>query len=84
MQKIPNQVHFSKNSVQNVGSNLYGKNEKQPPRKLTLFKNEASFLQTVINVLKMKVQFFRQALKCLKMCKKFLTQSLQKYFFFLK
>jgi hypothetical protein len=28
MEKTQNQAHFSKISIQNVGTNLYGKNEK--------------------------------------------------------
>jgi hypothetical protein len=61
MKITQNQAHFSKFSIQNGGLNLYGKNEKQPPRKWTLFKNEERFFQIATGFLKMKVQSFQRA-----------------------
>jgi hypothetical protein len=58
MEKTQNQGPFSKIPIQNIWSNLYGKNEKKPSRKWTLFKNEERFFHTAASVLKMKVQSF--------------------------
>jgi hypothetical protein len=34
MEKTPHSAHFSKNSTQNVGPNLYGKNKKTVSREM--------------------------------------------------
>jgi hypothetical protein len=62
--KTHNQDHFSKFSIQNVGSNLYGKNEKTAskemefiqklrkilPNRDQLFKDESPIFATNINM----------------------------------
>jgi hypothetical protein len=44
MKQTPNLGHFSKFSIQNVGSNLYGKNEKTA-------STEIDFIQKLIDIL---------------------------------
>jgi hypothetical protein len=51
MEKILNQAQFSKMSIQNIGSNLYGKNEK------TAF-TEMDFFQKLRKILPNRDQLF--------------------------
>jgi hypothetical protein len=62
MEKNPNQAHFSKNSIQNVGPNLNGKNEKPKSTNID-FIQKLRFFQTAkcCSKSKMKVQSFQKA-----------------------
>jgi hypothetical protein len=44
MEKTQNQAHFSKIPIQNIGSNLYGKNEKTASTEMNFIQKRSKIL----------------------------------------